>query len=313
MNVLVTGGAGFIGSHLVNKLASLAGEIVVYDNLTTGYLDNVRTLLPEIKFIPGDIRDKERLFSAMAGIDVVFHLAAKASVIESIQDPWTTHAVNNTGTLNILLGALHNDVKRVILASSCAVYGDAHQPPLNESYLPFPKSLYAATKVNLEAMAESFYQSHQLEYVALRFFNVYGHRQRADSEYAGVISKFINCYQTKQSPIIYGDGLQTRDFIYVEDVVQGLIRASQLDGAVLKSHRVFNLGTGNPVSIVELLKIISDDAGYELEPIYQPERAGEIRHSHADTRLAFTYQLLDTLTEISEGIKIIWDKTMNLK
>ena len=194
MKALVTGGAGFIGSHLVEALVTKGVEVTVIDNLSTGSLNNLKSLQSKICILEKDIQDDAILMSAMKGMDWVFHLAAQTTVSGSVANPQLTHAVNNSGTLNILWAALKAQVTRVVISSSCAVYGDLHFPPLKESYVPSPKSPYAASKLFAESLAHSFYYSYGLETVCLRYFNVYGQRQNTKSDYAAVIPCFIECY-----------------------------------------------------------------------------------------------------------------------
>jgi UDP-glucose 4-epimerase len=230
--ILVLGGAGFIGSHLVEQLVNQNIETTVFDNFNSGQVENIKTVITTIKLVEDDIRNIDALASSMQGIDWVFHLAAQTSVIESLSNPIFTHEVNNTGTLNVLWAAQQAGVSRVVIASSCSVYGDSHYPPLKELDLPAPKSLYAASKLTAETLAESFYHSYGLEVVCLRYFNVYGRRQRADSAYAAAIPRFIQCYKHKERPQVYGDGLQTRDFIHVTDVARANILAASIPSEV---------------------------------------------------------------------------------
>jgi UDP-glucose 4-epimerase len=306
MKALITGGCGFIGSHLVDFLLSQGIDLIVYDNFSTGSPENLKHCQNQIELIQGDVRDLDKLQKTLNHVDWVFHLAALSSVSASLLNPLITHEVNNTGTLNLLWAALQAKVSRVIIASSCAVYGDRHDPPLKETALPSPKSLYAASKVTAEALAESFYQSYGLETVCLRYFNVYGPRQRADSDYAAAIPKFIQCYQQKQPPQVYGDGLQSRDFIHVTDVARANLLAASLSSSIFKSDRVFNIGTGTGTSILRLLEIISHEAGYYLEPQFQPARVGDIEKSYSDLTLARKYLKFNPMVNLETGIKELY-------
>lgn len=303
MKALVVGGLGFIGSHLTEELIKQGILPVIYDNFSSGTLDNIHSLGSKIQIIKADILDIDQLILSMEDIDYVFHLAALTSVPQSLIEPYETHKVNNTGTFNVLWASLKAKVSKVIISSSCAVYGDINQPPLKETYLPSPKSPYAASKLVAENLAESFYHSYGLETVSLRYFNVYGLRQRADSGYAAAIPKFIGCYKQRQMPQIYGDGLQSRDFIHVTDVARANILAASLPSSVLAKHRVFNIGTGYSTSISKLLEIISNQAGYNIEPDFQPARVGDIDQSYADITLAKKYLKFNPVVNLNDGIK----------
>ncbi|MTJ11522.1 NAD-dependent epimerase/dehydratase family protein [Anabaena sp. UHCC 0187] len=303
MKAIITGGCGFIGSHLVDSLLDQGVYPIIYDNFSTGNLENLNNCQEQIKVISGDIRDLDTLQRTIKNVDWVFHLAAHSSVSGSLANPLLTHEINNTGTLNVLWAALQAKVSRVVIASSCSVYGDIHQPPLQETYLPDPKSPYAASKLTAEALAESFYYSYGLETVCLRYFNVYGSRQRADSDYAAVIPRFIECYHQKKPPKIYGTGQQSRDFIHVSDVARANILAATLPSSILKKYRIFNIGTGNKTNLVELLNLISKQTNYYLEPTFLPSRQGEIEHSCADISLSQEKLDFQPLISLEEGIK----------
>lgn len=307
MKALVIGGLGFIGSHLTEGLIKQGILPVIYDNFSSGTLDNIHSLGSKIQIIKADILDIDQLIPSMEDIDYVFHLAALTSVPQSLIEPYKTHQVNNTGTFNVLWAALKAKVSKVIISSSCAVYGDINQPPLKETYLPFPKSPYAASKLVAENLAESFYHSYGLETISLRYFNVYGLRQRAESGYAAAIPKFIACYKQKHIPQIYGDGLQSRDFIHVTDVARANILAALLPGNILAKHRVFNIGTGYGTSILKLLEIISNQAGYYMEPDLQPARVGDINQSYGDISLAKKYLKFNPVINLNDGIKELID------
>ena len=206
----------------------------------------------------------------------------------------------------MLWAAQQAGVSRVVIASSCSIYGDSHYPPLKELDLPAPKSLYAASKLIAETLAESFYHSYGLEVICLRYFNVYGRRQRADSAYAAAIPRFIQCYKNKERPQVYGDGLQTRDFIHVTDVARANILAAFLPNEVLKKQRVFNIGTGRGTSILKLLQIISHEAGYYIEPEFREARVGEVLDSYADTTFTKEYLGFEPMVSLEEGIKNLY-------
>jgi UDP-glucose 4-epimerase len=307
MRTLITGGSGFIGSHLVDQLLNKGIEVKVYDNFTSGNLKNLANVKSKIEIIQADIRSLDTLIASMQGVDCVFHLAALTAVSQSVADPILTHEINVTGTLNVLWASLKAGVSRVVIASSCAVYGDTHHPPLKETDLPAPKSPYAASKLIAETLAESFYHSYGLETVSLRYFNVYGSRQRPDSEYASVIPRFIQCYKNKTAPLVYGDGLQSRDFIHVTDISRANILAALLPSNIVANYRVFNIGTGLSSNILELLEILSNQASYSLKPEYQDARIADIRDSAADCNLARDQLGFFPLVELSKGIKDLYN------
>jgi len=305
MKILITGGCGFIGSHLAVQLVRQfkTVEIVILDDLSSGKVSNLEAIESQVNLVRSDIRSYSNLLSLMSHSDYVFHLAALTSVSESIKDPLKCHDINNTGTLNVLLAAVESKVSRVIISSSCSIYGDFNNPPLLETYLPAPKSLYAASKMTAETLAESFYHSYGLETVCLRYFNVYGRRQRSDSDYAAVIPRFVECYRQKKNPQIYGDGQQSRDFIHVSDVVRANILAATLSSSIIKQHRVFNIGTGHQTNLLDLLDLISQQTGYYLEPNFLPSRQGEVCHSFADVNLSREKLGFQPLVNLEEGIK----------
>ncbi len=279
IRAVVTGGAGFIGSHITEELVDRDCKVTVIDDLSSGKLSNVAHLLPEnMQFIQGSITDLSLLRKLFSGIDYVFHQAAIPSVPSSIDNPLASHDANLTGTLNVLLAARDNGVKKVVCASSCAVYGNEPTIPKKEYMPPDPQSPYAVTKLAAEHYCEVFHQVYGLPTVCLRYFNVYGPRQSPYSEYAAVIPKFIQRIYMKKPPIIFGDGEQTRDFIFVHDVVSANILAAQSDVI-----GIFNIGMGERISLNQLARLIItllDET--EIEPVFETERVGDIRHSLAD-------------------------------
>lgn len=303
MKAIVIGGSGFIGSYITQELVKQNISTLVYDDFSTGSIENLSSIGSEIQVIKANISNLDQLCTAMEGVDYVFHLAAQTSVTDSLINPFLTNQINNTGTLNVLWAASQAKVSRVIIASSCSVYGDSHQPPSQESYLPNPKSPYAASKFIAEVLAESFYHSYGLETVCLRYFNVYGRRQRSDSDYAAVIPRFIECYRQKKNPQIYGNGQQSRDFIHVSDVARANILAVTLSSSIIKQHRVFNIGTGHQTNLLDLLNLISQQTGYYLEPNFLPSRQGEVCHSFADVNLSREKLGFQPLVSLEEGIK----------
>ena len=275
---LVTGGAGFIGSHLVEALLSEDCEVVVLDNLSGGSLSNLAPVKNKINFYENDIREGEVLKKAAEGCDVIFHLAAVVAVQETINNPVESTIINDIGTLNVLEAARKNNVRRVVLASSCAVYGDDPQLPKKETMTPKPASPYAVHKLSAEHYARIYFELFGLETVSLRFFNVYGPRQDPSSPYSGVISIFMTKAVSREAPVIYGDGNQSRDFVYVKDVVKANLlaaRANTLNGGVM------NVGTGSYVRINRLWELISSFSGQHLAPKHEPARDGDILHSVA--------------------------------
>jgi UDP-glucose 4-epimerase len=278
MRVLVTGGAGFIGSHLADELVVSGAEVVVLDNLVTGRLDNVP---PKATFVEGDIADPDTVAHAVEGCELVFHQAALGSVARSVQRPLDSDRTNVHGTLNVLQSAQLAGVRRVVMASSSSVYGGARQVPTPEDVPLVPRSPYAVTKLTGEHYARVFWELHGLETVCLRYFNVFGPRQRPDSQYAAVIPLFSDALLTGRRPNVDGDGLQSRDFTFVADAVQANIRASQAPAPDC-AGRAYNVARGEPHTLLELLDLLARAAGVEADPTYGPPRAGDIRHSHAD-------------------------------
>jgi nucleoside-diphosphate-sugar epimerase len=281
MKVLVTGGAGFIGSHIVDKLMLEGHEVVVLDDLSSGNLKNIENHLDEsgFRFMEGDIRQTRAVEKALDGVDAVIHEAAIVSVPLSIKNPALTNEVNIFGTLNLLEASLRAKVKRFVYASSCAVYGAVLELPINEDAPLRPLSPYASSKLAAEEHCKAFYENSGLETVRLRYFNVYGPRQAA-GEYAGVMLKFLERIRGDQPPIIFGDGEQTRDFVHVSDVAEATLLALNRESAV---GEVFNIGTGEVTTINRLCEIFLELTGKtHLKPIYANANPGDIRHSQAD-------------------------------
>ncbi len=270
---LVTGGAGFIGSHLVEALVGRGHVVRVLDNFSTGRLQNLAAVRDRIEVIEGDIRNPRTVLEATAGIDVVAHLAAVVSVQASLEDPRTTMEVNGIGTLNVLEAARAAGVRRVLFASSAAVYGDHSSLPLDEGLPARPLSPYAASKVTGEALCRAYAASFCLPTLSLRFFNVYGPRQDPKSPYSGVISIFLDRMRRGLPPIVYGDGLQTRDFVYVADVVDALVRAGEGEGL---EESVLNVARGEETSILDVVALLNGILGTDLRPVFAPPRRGGI-------------------------------------
>jgi nucleoside-diphosphate-sugar epimerase len=296
---LITGGAGFIGSHTVEALAADGHAVRVLDNFQTGRRKNLRAVAGKIDLRKGDIRDRQDVRAAMRGVDYVIHLAALVSVTESVENPQPTLAVNIDGTLNVLSAARAAGVRRVVLASSCAVYGDG-PIPARETQAPQPMSPYAVSKLALEGLARSFHHAHGLETVCLRYFNVFGPRQAADSPYSGVIAIFVDRILAGQAVTIYGDGGQTRDFIFVGDVA----RANQLAcTAKAAAGQVINLGTGRGRSLKELHALLSSLAGGRSAPQYAAARTGDIYHSRGDSARARKLLGFQPQTDFRAGLE----------
>lgn len=280
MKYLVTGGAGFIGSHLTEELLRQNHQVTVYDNFSTGKTANLKNLrCKNLTVIKGDICDCKKLFQACKGAGAVFHLAACASVVRSIEDPAGTHASNVTGTLNVFEAVRNSRVKKVVYASSSAVYGAGNASLQNEKDETAFLSFYGAHKHITEIYADLYGSIFDLECVGMRFFNVFGPRQDPKSPYSGVISIFIERFRKGERPVIFGDGKQTRDFVYVQDVVQAMILASRKKG--LKKE-IFNVGTGQKSSLNEIVKALNRIYKVQMRPVYKPVREGDIRHSLAD-------------------------------
>lgn len=277
-HVLVTGGAGFIGSHLVEALLRRGDQVRVFDNFSTGRYDNLAHVRGDVDVIEGDLRDADAVRRAVAGVEIVFHQGALASVQRSVDDPITTHAVNVTGTLHVLTAARDAGVRRVVFASSSSVYGDTPTLPKIETQAPQPLSPYAVSKLAGEQYCMAFSVVYGLPAIALRYFNVFGPRQDPHSEYAAVIPRFIDRMVRGIPPIIYGDGLQSRDFTYIENVVDANLAAAD---APADCSAVFNVGAGERTSLLELAAQINHLLGSNLAPDHQPPRAGDVRHSQA--------------------------------
>ena len=277
---LVTGGAGFIGSHIVEALAAEGQSVRVYDNFSSGYRHNLEHIDGDVAVIEGDIRDRSALAEVMPGVDYVFHEAALVSVFDSVDRPDDNHEINLTGTLNVLQAAREAGVRRFVMASSAAIYGNNPALPKQELMRPEPVSPYAIGKITGEYYLSVFAELYGLETVSLRYFNVYGPRQDPTSMYSGVISKFSDVLLAGETPTIFGDGKQTRDFVFVKDVVQANLRAMRSDRA--GRGEAFNVGTGRQVSLLELLDTLCSLLERELTPQFRDARAGDVRDSVAD-------------------------------
>jgi UDP-N-acetylglucosamine/UDP-N-acetyl-alpha-D-glucosaminouronate 4-epimerase len=296
---VVTGGAGFIGSALVRTLLG-HGKVAVIDNLLTGHEANLADVRGQIEFHNVDIRHAAALAPVMQGADTVFHLAAIPSVPRSIDDPVPSHEVNIDGTFNVLRAAVQQGVRRVVYAASSSAYGDAEVLPKTETMTPMPKSPYAVQKLVGEHYISVFHSCYGLEGVALRFFNVYGPRQDPTSPYSGVLSLFMKHLLARTSPTIFGDGEQSRDFTFVEDVAELCWKASQAKGV---AGKMYNAGNGNQYTLNQIWKLLQQMEGIDVPATKGPPRAGDVRHSKADTAAAVRDLGHAPRVSIEEGLR----------
>jgi UDP-glucose 4-epimerase len=280
---LVTGGAGFIGSHIVEALVRCGERVRVLDNLSTGFLSNLDPFRDSVEFIEADLIDARAVARAVEGVDCVFHEAALASVPLSVEHPLRTHAACATGTVTLLDAARRAGVRRVVYASSSALYGDRPGSPKRESDLPAPISPYGAAKLAAEYYCGAFSATFPLQTVALRYFNVFGPRQDPKNPYAAVIPIFLTALLAGRKPVIFGDGTQSRDFTFVADVAQANLLAADAPEA---ANRVMNVATGRSINLLELLAGLNEVLGTRIEPAFAPPRPGDIHESTADITLA---------------------------
>jgi nucleoside-diphosphate-sugar epimerase len=300
MKALVTGGAGFIGSHLVLRLAREGHEVRVLDNFSTGARGNLAELADSIELIEGDIQSYERVHNAVQGCEVVFHQAALPSVPRSIQDPLTSHAVNVVGTLNILLASRDSGVRRVVFASSSSIYGKNRTLPKREDGVPIPIAPYAVAKLAGEGFCRSFSEVYGLETVSLRYFNVFGPRQDPLSQYAAVIPRFITALLDGEAPVVYGDGEQSRDFTYIDNVVDANLLAAEAEDV---SGRTFNIACGDRISLNHLLEQLRAIVDTDIEASYLEPRPGDVRHSLADISAARDQLGYEPAVSFDEGLR----------
>ena len=299
MKALVTGGAGFIGSNLVDALVDRGDEVRVLDNFSTGNRANLEGL--DIEVVEGELRSYERVHAAVRGIEVVYHLGALGSVPRSVQDPLTSNAVNVEGTLNVLLAARDEGVRRVIFSSSTSVYGSSRSLPTSESTPPDPISPYGVAKLAAERYCISFGRVYDsFETVVLRYFNVFGPRQSPYSQYAAAVPRFIAAVDQGEQVTIYGDGEQSRDFTYVGNVVDATIRAADADGA---SGRTFNVAAGSPASVNHVAETIGVVLGKPVDRRFEPPRAGDIRDSWADISAAREVLGYEPRVDLAAGLE----------
>jgi len=299
MRALVTGGAGFIGSNLVDALITRGNDVVVLDNFSSGRRERLEHFDDRLSLVEGDLRSYERVHAAMDGIEVVFHQGALPSIPRSIQDPLTTSAVNVEGTLNVLLAARDADVRRVILASSSSIYGDAPGLPRHEEQRPSPLAPYAVSKLAAESYCSAFWKVYGLETVALRYFNVFGPGQDPSSQYAAVVPRFITALLDGERPVIYGDGEQSRDFTFVQDVVNANLLAAEAGDV---AGEVFNVAAGRSRTVNELASSIAEVIGASVAPMYASARPGDVRASAADIEKARTMLGYEPADSFDEGL-----------
>jgi nucleoside-diphosphate-sugar epimerase len=301
---MVTGGAGFIGGHITELLVSEGHEVVVFDDLSTGSVDNLSAVKGKVKLVIGDIRNISALREAMDGADHVIHHAAEISVVRSLEEPEFVNEVNVGGTMNVLIAAREKGVKRVVLASSSAVYGDTGAVPQREDFVPDPMSPYGASKIAGEYYLSCFYHLHGMETVRLRYFNVFGPRQNPKSQYAAVIPRFIDRILDGKEIHIYGDGEQTRDFVFVKNVARVNLLACTSPNA---PGKVFNIASENTVSVNELAQILAKMAGKEVKIVHDAPIPGEIRYSMSDITRARHELGFEPLVSFEEGLKLTFD------
>jgi nucleoside-diphosphate-sugar epimerase len=304
MAALVTGGAGFIGSHLVDALLGRGYRVRVLDDLSNGRRENLAAAEGRVEFLEGDIRDSETCRRACEGASVVFHQAALGSVPRSMRDPATSLGVNVAGTANVFAAARDAGVKRVVYASSSSVYGDSARLPKREGEEGRPLSPYALSKVMNEELAETFARCYGMEFVGLRYFNVYGPRQDPDGPYAAVIPRFFRAYLSGEAPVIYGDGSQTRDFTFVADAVEANLLAA--GAAPDACNRAFNVAGGNRTSVRELAHAVCEAVGGGPEPRLEAPRAGDVLHSAADLTRAAEIGFAPRVA-LAEGLRLSTD------
>lgn len=297
---LVTGGAGFIGSHIVAALVKRGDRVRVLDNFSTGRESNLAPVLPEIELFRADLCDESAVERAVAGVDTIFHQAALASVPASVADPLATHRACVTGTVTLLNAARQANVRRVVYAASSSAYGNSVWSAKRETDMPMTLSPYAAAKVAAEWYCQAFYHSYNLETVAIRYFNVFGPRQDPNGAYAAVIPRFICAMLQGHRPTIYGDGQQSRDFVYIENVVAGNLAAAAAPQA---AGKLFNIAAGRSYSLLDLVRELNAILGQTFEPIFEPVRVGDVRDSLADISAAITELKYQPLVDFRDGLR----------
>ncbi len=307
--VLVTGGAGFIGSNLAGELIKRGAKVSILDNFVTGFRENLNEIDGNFEFIEGDLNDDNILNSALEGVDIVFHQAALPSVPRSIENPLETHDACVNGTFRLLLKSKERNVRRLIYAASSSAYGDQETLPKVETMIPKPLSPYAAAKLMGEYYCQVFSRVYGLETICLRYFNVFGPRQNPSSMYSGVISRFIDSMMTGKTPIIYGDGEQSRDFTFIVNVVDANIQAAQTKNGI---GEIINVANAERISLNELLAVLKKITGNsDVQASYQAERKGDVKHSQADNTRAVKWLNYQKISSLEEGLQqtIDWWKS----
>ena len=302
---LVTGGAGFIGSHLAAALAASGAHVRVIDDLSTGYPENLAEIGGNVDFVQGSVADERALKRALEGVELVFHEAAIPSVPRSVEDPRQTHIASVDSTFSLLLASREKKVRRIIYAASSSAYGDQPTLPKVEDMLPDPLSPYAVAKLVGEYYCQVFTRVYGLETISLRYFNVFGPRQDPSSQYSGVISRFIGALLSNQTPVIYGDGEQSRDFTYIANVVEANLKAAETSKGI---GSIINIANGQRITLNELLQEIKDLTGKrEMKADYQPARAGDVLHSVADISRARELLGFEPRMGLREGLQLTMD------
>jgi UDP-N-acetylglucosamine/UDP-N-acetyl-alpha-D-glucosaminouronate 4-epimerase len=299
-NYVVTGGAGFIGSHIVEELLRRNQSVKVIDDFSTGKRENLEPFAKSVEVITTDLSQAPDLAKIFSGVDYVIHQAAIPSVPKSILDPLTSHNANVNATLNVLIAARDAKVKRVVYASSSSLYGDSPTLPKHEEMMPKPLSPYGAQKLFGEIYCQVFTRAFALETASLRYFNVFGPRQDASSQYSGVLAKFIPAVLQNRQPVIYGDGLQSRDFTYVQNVVEANLLACTAPGV---AGEALNVACGDRITVNDMLRQINQVTGKDIAAIYEAPRAGDIKHSQADVKKAATLLKYKPNVTFAEGLK----------
>jgi len=299
--VLVTGGAGFIGSNLADNLIAQGAKVCIIDNFVTGFRENLDEIKGNFDFVEGDINDDEALKKALENVEIIFHQAALPSVPRSVENPKETHEACVNGTFNLLIKAKENNVKRLIYAASSSAYGDQPTLPKVETMLPDPLSPYAGAKLMGEYYCKIFSNVFDLETISLRYFNVFGPRQNPSSQYSGVISRFVDTLMSDKTPVIYGDGETSRDFTFIANVVDANIKAAQTIKGI---GEVMNVANGERITLNELLETIKKITGKEtISAEYHPERKGDVKHSQASNQKAVECLGYTKLVGLEEGLR----------
>jgi nucleoside-diphosphate-sugar epimerase len=299
MRVLVTGGAGFIGHHLVRALVDRGDDVAVIDNFATGFRERLEPFRDRAQLVAGDIRDAAALDIVAEGRDCIFHQAGLPSVSRSVQNPRLSNDVNTSGMIEVMLAAARNGVRRVVFAASSSVYGNSDELPRRETQAPRPRSPYATSKLAAEFYLHTLGELRGVETVALRYFNVFGPGQDPNSEYSAAVPRFITAALRGERPVVYGDGTQSRDFTYVDNIVAANLLAATAPGV---SGLTCNVGCGEEHSILDLLSAIGRETGCELDPRFEPGRAGDVPHSRADIGLARERLKYSVIVPFEEGV-----------